>query len=138
MIAFEQAQNFELDLSPSSWYDLWHTHVDWEGEGNFSVENRAIYLYALFTMFEKALEQTKCWEKPSNVWVLVVPENAEEDALYIHTPNPNKKSEFPYSFKGVAWSAQPPEFLRPFLKATYEVGVSEYNGTMYWIRQHVA
>jgi hypothetical protein len=138
MSPLEQVQSFKLDLSPSTWFDLWHTHVDWNGEGNASIESRKEYLSALFSMFEKALSQTREWEKPSNVWLLVVPENAEDDSLYVHTENPNKNTDFPYSFEGVVWDIDAPQLLQPFLKSNYEVGVSEYNGTMYWVRERAA
>ena len=85
---FEQANRFELDGSEASSYDLWHTHVDWDGDGNDSSVARALALRALFIMFERALAQTKTWTKPANVWVLFVPGNAKDDSLYVHTSNP--------------------------------------------------
>lgn len=138
MSPLEQAESFQLDVSASAWYDVWHTHLDWEGEGNSSVSARAPYLQALFAIFEKAIDQTKGWETPSNVWVLFVPGNSEDDSLYVHTPNPNGGSSFPYSFKGVSWGVEAPPAIRPFLKPAYEVGVSHYNGTMYWVREQNA
>ncbi|WP_349656446.1 hypothetical protein [Xanthomonas sp. 10-10] len=27
-------------LDPESWFDLWHTHLDWDGRGRASVEDR--------------------------------------------------------------------------------------------------
>jgi hypothetical protein len=138
MTPLDQAEQFQLDVSVSPWYDLWHTHVDWDGNGNSSTKARSLYLQALFRMFERAVEQTRSWRMPSNVWVLFVPQNSEDDALYVHTPNPNKGSSFPYPFEGVSWGVEPPPALRPFLKPKYEVGVSDYNGTMFWVRERNA
>lgn len=137
MDPLEQASKFQLDVSESSWYDLWHTHVDLEGKGNRSRELRARYLEALFCMFERAIFQTRNWEKPSNVWLLFVPEESEDDSLYVHTPNPNRNSSFPYPFDGVQWGVEPPEEIKPFLKESYEIGVSDYNGKMFWIRERI-
>jgi hypothetical protein len=137
-IDLEQANHFELDGSEASWYDLWHTHVDWDGDGNDSSETRAAALRALFIMFERAISQTKTWTKPANVWVLFVPSNAEADSLYVHTPNPNGNTPFPYHFEGVEWGVAPPAELQPFIGVTHEVGVSEYNETMFWVRERNA
>jgi hypothetical protein len=134
----EQAKHFVLDGSEASWYDLWHTHVDWDGVGNDSKETRAIALRALFVMFDRALSQTKAWTKPANVWVLFVPGNAEDDALYVHTANPNGSTPFPYPFEGVEWGVAPPADLQPFIATTHEVGVSNYNQTMFWVRERNA
>jgi hypothetical protein len=134
----DQAESFQLDVSAAAWYDLWHTHLDWKGEGNASDSARALYLQALFSIFEKAISQTRNWETPSNIWVLFVPEHSEEDSLYVHTPNPNRGSSFPYGFEGVSWGVEAPPAIRPFLNAAYEVGVSHYDGTMYWVREQNA
>jgi hypothetical protein len=32
----------------SEWYDLWHTHVDWRGEGTRRPEGRRVLLRLLF------------------------------------------------------------------------------------------
>jgi hypothetical protein len=138
MNPLDVADRFQLDVSASAWYDLWHTHIDGEGMGNSSAAARALYLQALFSIFEKAIDQTRNWENPSNIWVLFVPENSEDDSLYVHTPNPNKGSSFPYPFEGVTWGVEPPLAIRPFLKAAYEVGDSHYNGTMFWVRERNA
>lgn len=137
-IDLEAAEKFELNVTASSWYDLWHTHLDWEGEGNTSPEVRAKYLGALFVMFERALLQAKNLALPSNIWVLFVPSNSEDDSLYVHTPNPNANSPFPYPFEGVRWGVAPPQELQPFVGERLEVGISEYNGVMYWVRERNA
>ncbi len=134
----EQANRFELDGSEISWYDLWHTHVDWNGEGNVSSEVRASALRALFAMFERALAQTRTWAKPANVWVLFVPGNSGDDSLYVHTANPNGNTPFPYPFEGVSWGVAAPPELQPFVREEHEVGVSKYNETMFWVRERNA
>lgn len=89
-------------------------------------------------MFERGLMQTKTWTKPANVWLPFVPGNAKDDSLYVHTSNPNGNTPFPYPFEGVRWGVAPSAELQPFVGAAYEVGVSEWNGTMFWVRERNA
>lgn len=128
---------FTLDTSASSWYDLWHTHVDWEGEGNGNSKLLREQLVRLFSIFESVIAQASGWEKPSNVWLLFVPEHSEDNAVYVHTPNPNG-TVFPYAFEGVRWGVDAPAEIREFLRPEYEVGSSSYNCEMFWVRMRDA
>ena len=57
----------------------------------------------------------------------------EEDALYIHTSNPNG-TVFPYRFPGVSWGVQPPAFLREFVAGEpWEIGVLEREGKHWFV-----
>ena len=38
---------------PESWFDLWHTHVDWDGKGNRDWATRKKYLKLLRGTFDK-------------------------------------------------------------------------------------
>jgi hypothetical protein len=129
----EQTDSVELKTSPDAWYDLWHTHVDWDGLGNSDAEFRKQSLAKLFRLFESLLEQAQRLPGPSNVWLLYVPGNSEDDSVYVHTPNPNG-TPFPYEFEGVSWGVQPPQALAQFLRPEHEVGSSTYNGEMFWVR----
>ena len=129
--------SFELSSDPSAWYDLWHTHVDWDGVGDADVSARQRFIATLFALFERAVDQTSQWDRPSNVWVLFHPNSSADDALYVHTQNPNS-TPFPYEFKGVSWGVEPHPLLRPFIEPEYEVGLSDYAGGMYWVRMRHA
>jgi hypothetical protein len=59
--------------------------------------------------------------------------DAGQDAVYLHTPNPNHEN-FPYRFEGVVWGAVPPTWLAEFVTEEMEVGRSEYDGVLHWIR----
>ncbi len=135
MDILKKAKAFEIDTSEDSWYDLWHTHLDHDGIGNESPATREQYLSALFIMFEKINSQAKTWSLEHNIWVLIDPNNSCDDSLYIHTPNPNKNVEFPYSFEGVSWGQKPPDLISHFINENLEVGISNYNDILYWIRE---
>jgi hypothetical protein len=34
----------------------------------------------------------------------------------------------------VSWGVSPPPALRPFMEPEFEVGYSDYNGKMFWVR----
>ena len=67
---------------------------------------------------------------------MIDPADPGQDAVYLHTPNPNRDN-FPYPFTGVTWGAEPLEGLAEFVAGSgAEVGRSEYGGTvLYWVRR---
>ncbi len=112
----QKAMAFSIDLRPSQWYDLWHEHFDWHGNSRLSSRDRAQHLSALFDAFRRALKQAAAAERPIQVFVSIAPDShADQDALYVHTPNPNGTA-FPRPFDGVQWDVSPPPFLRAFVK----------------------
>ena len=84
--------------------------------------------------FRRALKQACGTTAPVQVFVSIAPESqAEQDALYVHTPNPNG-TPFPHRFEGVQWSVLPPPFLRTFLEdESWEVGAASGEWTGWWI-----
>lgn len=73
------------------WYNYQHTHVDFYGYGNLGFGHRREHVAALFTLFE--LAKSKITLPIYQLWVVIEKDDAGQDALYIHTPNPN--SSFP-------------------------------------------
>lgn len=99
----ERASTFGLDLDSGRTYDLWHKHFDWHGHSRRGVRHRAEHLAALFVAFKRALVETSASSVPAQVFVSLAPAcHSEQDALYVHTPNPNG-TPFPHSFNGVRW-----------------------------------
>jgi hypothetical protein len=131
----KDASNFRLELEgPNDWYDFWHHHFDWRGQGDKSGRERNEYLKATFTAFEKVLEQLKDYGKPYQVWLSFSAKRSYDDALYFHTPNPNQDN-FPYDFEGYSWSAKVPALLAEYKKDEYEIGVTIFNEeTWYCVR----
>ena len=113
---------------------MWHTHVDWKGDGNQSVEASRPFLHALFRVFEKIEMVVSDWKKPAQTWV-IIGDDSSQDAVYLHTPNPNNDN-FPYSFEGVVWNAKVPNWLMELVDPNrHETGRCVYNGVVsFWIR----
>jgi hypothetical protein len=128
-----QLEDFKLDTSEDAYYNLWHTHVDWHGEGNNNSNKRDEFLSVLFAMFSSALSQRDWLKKPCNIWLLIDISNSANDSLYIHTPNPH--TEFPYSFEEVQWNVETPKLIIKYVKDTYEIGISKSNANLLWIRE---
>lgn len=127
---------FEARLpEPADWFDLWHTHVDWRGEGNEQPEVRRRCARVLFDAWEqlqmRAAGRPGLWQS----WLVFDTTDAGQDAVYLHTPNPNRDN-FAYRFEGVTWGAVPPTWLAEFLTGDFEIGRSEYGGVeLYWVRR---
>jgi hypothetical protein len=94
----------------NAWFDFWHTHPDWYGEGNKSPELRRTFLRDLVTLFHSILEQSRVLNHPSQVWILIDPQDSASDSVYLHTQNPNR-ANFPMEFEGVNWGSSRPDLL---------------------------
>lgn len=119
-----QADTFAVH--PTSWYDLMHWHADWWGLGNLRWRERREHLAAVFTMFRRLIDETSNWTTPHQVWLAIDPYDSSQDAVYLHTRNPNEEN-FPYQFEGVTWGANVPERLREFItEPSWEFGRGEH------------
>ncbi|MFD2601914.1 hypothetical protein [Flavobacterium suzhouense] len=74
----------------NSWFDLWHTHIDFDGEGNKSPELRKIYLNKLLTTFIELKSELRDYPYKFQIWILLNENDSSEDGVYIHTKNPNE------------------------------------------------
>lgn len=131
-------ESVALDPNPSSWYDLWHTHVDWRSEGDRSPKKRQVFLQVLFTLFRRLASQAR-QRTACQVWLLVYPANSGQDAVFVHTPNPNHDN-FPFSFEHVTWSITVPSLLAHWIDLEEEeVGESRFEGEqVYWVRKKLS
>jgi hypothetical protein len=122
-------------LAEGGWYDLWHTHLDWRGEGNHEWGGRRAFLRDLFGLFDQIELRVRGWSKPAQVWVVVEESDSSQDAVYLHTPNPNRDN-FPYTFEGVVWGTELPEWLREFVDPQrHEAGRGVFSGVVsFWVR----
>lgn len=101
-------------VKPQGWYDFMHWHVDWDGLGNLHWHERREHLAALFVMFRRLLTETADWPVPHQAWLQVDGFDGSQDAVYLHTANPNRDN-FPATFPGVVWDADVPERLNEFM-----------------------
>jgi hypothetical protein len=76
----------------SEWFDLWHTHP------SDSAANRWANLLSAWASVEAA---GRASGRPWQSWLVIEPDEPRDDAVYLHTPNPNRDN-FPYPFEGVA------------------------------------
>lgn len=105
-----RGKRFALDMQTKRWCDLWHTHFDWDGQGNRSWLDRRRHLGALFTALSRARAELTEWKEPHQLFATVHPANSADDALYVHTPNPNGTA-FPYVFEDAKELAAVPRLL---------------------------
>ena len=118
------------------WCDLWHTHVDWQGAGNHGIQERREFLNQLLRLFLAVETHTESWTKPKQQWVVIHENDSREDAVYLHTWNPNRDN-YPYAFDGVEWNTDLPGWLDGLIDIqAYECGRRCVDGeTTYWIRR---
>jgi hypothetical protein len=119
----------------SEWFDLWHTHLFLKNVDLLEPPARREGLRALFAAWspvETAAGRLTC---PWQSWLVIDPAEPDQNAIYLHTPNPNCEN-FPYPFEGVTWGADPPGWLSEFIDSGVELGRSEYGGAeLYWVRR---
>jgi hypothetical protein len=117
------------------WFDLWHTHVDWHGEGNARPELRRECIRSLFVAWRRIDTFAAGLGCPWQSWLLFDAVDSGQDAVYLHTPNPNRDN-FPYRFEEATWGMSPPSWLVEFITGDLEVGQSEFKGQpLYWVRR---
>jgi hypothetical protein len=96
-LAKEKAAVDRLDLSggPNSWFDLWHIHIDWSGEGNKDWETRQKLLAELLELYSYLKLRLKTFEQPFHLFIVLDGIDSGQDAVYVHTANPNNHAPFP-------------------------------------------
>lgn len=81
--------NLDFSGGPKSWFDLWHTHVDWDGKGNKNWTIRKKYLIQLRDTFDELKLELKSYPHDFQLWIMIDENDSGEDCVYIHTKNPN-------------------------------------------------
>ena len=123
-----------FSVRSSGWYDYMHWHVDWQGLGNLRWRERREHLSALFTMFRRLLADVKHWDTAHQEWLQIDAFDGSQDAVYLHTPNPNGDN-FPNEFAGVVWDAPVPDRLREFLTdSSWQFGRIDQYWTHFLVR----
>jgi len=89
------AEAFRVDVDPQCWWDFWHYHADWEGWGNLGWRYRLEHLRALAVVFRRVLEASPSIPVPVQAWISLDLDDARDDAVFIHSPNPNRP-DFPF------------------------------------------
>ncbi|MBF0598405.1 hypothetical protein [Faecalibacter rhinopitheci] len=120
----------ELDLDfsggPNSWFDFWHTHVDWDGEGNKNFKIRLNYLQELLKLYENIKKELNLYPNNYQIWIVIDEKDSSEDAVYIHTKNPNNEN-FPLKIDNTKiWKTDNEDLSNFILQTGLEIIEVEY------------
>ncbi len=127
-----------VEVCESGWFDHKHWHVDWLGLGNVSWRERRSHLMALFAMYRDVLRKTGGWIAPHQCWLQINAVDSSQDAVFLHTRNPNKDN-FPIGFEWVVWDADVPARLREFMTdPSWQFGRTDAWGTHFYVRRRPA
>lgn len=125
-------------IKPHGWYDFMHWHVDWDGLGNLRWRERREHLTALLVTFRRLLAETADWPVPHQAWLQIDPFDGSQDAVYLHTANPNQDN-FPAALPGVVWDADIPERLCEFItEPGWQFGRLDESWTHFLVRSRRA
>jgi len=116
------------------WFEFGHAHVDWNGDGNRSAKHRRRHLEAGLALFRRIHRTVREWNEPAQCWLAVDPLDSSQDAVFIHTRNPNEDN-FPFDFAGVEWDVPVPGPLRAMMAdPALQLGRSCFGSALYWVR----
>jgi hypothetical protein len=125
-------------VQASGWYDYMHWHAGWSGIGNLRWKERREHLAALFLMFRRLFDEVRDWSTPHQVWLQIDAYDSSQDAVYLHTPNPNAEN-FPSDFGGTTWDAPIPQRLAEFVtEPAWQFGRQEDRWTHFIVRPRPA
>jgi hypothetical protein len=127
-------RTFAVDLDKDPWFDMWHQHFDLHGYGDHGWRDRRRHLSALLEALSRAVVQLSALGKPYQAFAVVNPGASSEDALYIHTPNPNG-TDFPLSHQGRDLQHLPSLLAGKIDLRRYRVLTSEADPTTYVIER---
>jgi len=121
------AETFPIDVSDASWYDRWHYHPDWHGYGNLSWRLRKAHLHAMTKAYGNFAKQLSGYKNQYQLYLYLDSSDSSQDAVFIHTPNPNGNS-FPVKYDDVEWGI-------PNIAEYFEASLPNYrfrSGKMNW------
>lgn len=126
-------ESTNLSFTENDWYDLWHTHYDWNGYGNKNRKYRNEHLKTGIKVFKKILNQAKMFTKPYQCWMAINKNDSSQDTIYFHTKNPNHDN-FPYDLTKIVWSNKIPSLLNNLLKEEeYKYGYWDECPELIWV-----
>jgi len=105
-----KSRNYAVRMDKKQWCDLHHDHFDWDGKGNTDRTHHVRHLNALLRALRRARTELESYGHPYQLFAYVDLKNSADDALYVHTPNPNG-TEFPNPIDDVSVLVQAPPIL---------------------------
>ena len=113
-----------LDLT--SWFDYWHTHVDWYGRGS-RTENIPEIAAATVRLLQYLEMRARGRSEPIQLWATLCG-NTMDNAVYAHSPNPNG-TPYPHEFAAATWDVPVPDWVSAAVPGTsHQIGTASYDG----------
>ena len=89
--------SMDFNAHQGSWFDMWHTHIDWDGTGTDNTGIRRRYMLEAIKTYDIFWSKMEDRKQPYQAWILIDLTDSSEDAIYIHAPDPAGDSPFPFS-----------------------------------------
>ena len=126
--------NLDFSGGPKSWFDLWHTHLDWDGIGNRNWETRKIFLEEILETFDQLKSNLMSYPNDFQLWIMIDEKDSGQDGIYIHTENPNADN-FPLKLAADNTNGIKDRDLRQFLDSLdlEKVRVRTSEGDVYYL-----
>ena len=126
--------NLDFSGGPKSWFDLWHTHVDWGGKGNKDWKTRKKYLNQLLETFDQLKLKLRTYPHDFQLWIMIDENESGDDCVYIHTKNPNTDN-FPIKLTADNKNAIKNKDLKEFVDSLdfERVRVKTIDGDIYYL-----
>lgn len=90
---------FRVNLDRKRWCDLWHEHFDTNSRGDMSWRLRRLHISPLMQALGRAHHELQDQGRAHQVFAYVDGDESGQDALYVHTENPNG-TPFPCELNG--------------------------------------
>ncbi|NHM08366.1 hypothetical protein G4D82_14145 [Flavobacterium sp. CYK-4] len=81
--------NLDFSGEEKSYFDFWHLHYDFDGNGNKSFEKRKEYLNEAFRIYNQLQNKLQKYPNEFQLWIGIDEVESGDDGIYIHTKNPN-------------------------------------------------
>jgi hypothetical protein len=124
-----------LDFSggQNSFFDFWHMHYDFRGEGNESFNVRIEYIQEGFRIYDALKDRLINYPYSFQLWIGIDEEDSGNDAVYIHTPNPNN-NYFPHLIENKQFQLYKNSDLRTLIEQSgFEVIKTQNFNTNYYM-----
>ncbi|MES2820886.1 MAG: hypothetical protein V4812_18080 [Pseudomonadota bacterium] len=119
-----------LDLT--TWFDYWHTHVDWNGRGNTRPENIPEIAVTTIRLLQYLELLAKDRSEPIQLWATLCG-NTMDNAVYAHSQNPNG-TVYPHDFHAVTWNPPVQDWLAAAVPSgTHQIGMARYGGEVVYL-----
>jgi hypothetical protein len=131
---WRRAKAFRVSFKRDGWWDLWHMHFDWDGQGNKGRWARREHLRATWRAFVRLQQQARSECRIDyQVFLNISEADSASDAVYFHTQNPNADN-FPVSFDCSVALNHAPALLHGLVDLErYAVRRSQFEGSTWYV-----